>query len=108
MEHWVVDFAGPSKSNSPSLRLREIALNCAAFTFMVPLGLSSAASVRVGQQLGRKDSAGARRAGWSAILLGLAFMSCSGLLFVSASRQIARQFTPEPAVIAVGARLLLV
>jgi MATE family multidrug resistance protein len=86
----------------------EIALNCAAFTFMVPLGLSSAAAVRVGQELGRKDSAGARRAGWSAILLGLAFMSCSGLLFVSASRQIARLFTPDPAVIAVGARLLLV
>ena len=48
----------------------EIAMNCAAFTFMVPLGLSSAAAVRVGQELGRKDSAGARRAGWSAILLG--------------------------------------
>jgi len=86
----------------------EIALNCAAFTFMVPLGLSSAAAVRVGQELGRKDSAGARRAGWSAILLGLAFMSCSGLLFVCTSRQIARLFTPDPAVIAVGARLLLV
>jgi MATE family multidrug resistance protein len=86
----------------------EIALNCAALTFMVPLGLSSAAAVRVGQQLGRKDSAGARRAGWSAILLGLAFMSCSGLLFVSVPRMIAHLFTPDPAVIAVGARLLLV
>jgi multidrug resistance protein, MATE family len=86
----------------------EIALNCAAFTFMVPLGLSSAAAVRVGQQLGSKDSAGARRAGWSAILLGLAFMSCSGLLFVSGPRLIARLFTPDPAVIAVGAKLLLV
>jgi len=86
----------------------EIALNCAAFTFMLPLGLSSAAAVRVGQELGRKDSAGARRAGWSAILLGLGFMSCSGMLFVSASHQIARLFTPDPAVIAVGARLLLV
>jgi MATE family multidrug resistance protein len=86
----------------------EIALNCAALTFMVPLGLSSAAAVRVGQELGRKDSSGARRAGWSAILLGLAFMSCSGLLFVSVPRMIARLFTPDPAVIAVGARLLLV
>ena len=35
-------------------------------------------------------------------------MSCSGLLFVSAPRLIARLFTPDPAVIAVGARLLLV
>ena len=41
-----------------------IALNCAAFTYMVPLGISSAAAVRVGQNLGRKDSPGARRAGW--------------------------------------------
>ncbi len=86
----------------------EIALNCAAFTFMVPLGLSSAAAVRVGHQLGRRDPAGARRAGWSAILLGLTFMSCSGLLFVSVPRLIARLFTPDPAVIEVGARLLLV
>ena len=86
----------------------EIAINCAAFTFMVPLGLSSAASVRVGHELGRNDTAGARRAGWSAIVLAVAFMSCSGLLFVSASRLIARLFTPDPAVIAVGARLLLV
>jgi MATE family multidrug resistance protein len=86
----------------------EIALNCAALTFMVPLGLSSAAAVRVGQQLGRNDAAGARRAGWSAILLGLAFMTCSGLLFVSVPRMIARLFTPNPVVIAMGAKLLLV
>jgi multidrug resistance protein, MATE family len=86
----------------------EIALNCAALTFMVPLGLSSAAAVRVGQQLGRNDPAGARRAGCSAILLALAFMTCSGMLFVSVPRVIARLFTPDPAVIAMGAKLLLV
>src|SRR5215467_1223385 len=86
----------------------EIALNCAAFTFMVPLGISSAAAVRVGQQLGRRDSAGARRAGWSAILLGVGFMGCAGLGFVSASRMIARAFSPDPAVVRVGASLLLV
>src|SRR5881227_833679 len=72
----------------------EIALNCAAFTFMVPLGISSAAAVRVGQQLGRRDPAGARRAGWSAIMLGVGFMTCSGLVFVSFPTLIARMFTP--------------
>ena len=56
----------------------EIALNCAALTFMVPLGISSAAAVRVGQQLGRRDPDGARRAGWSAIIIGVGFMACSG------------------------------
>jgi len=86
----------------------EIALNCASFTFMVPLGISSAAAVRVGQQLGRKDAAGARRAGWSAIILGAAFMTCSGLVFVSMPMLIARLFTPDPIVIRTGAKLLLV
>jgi len=86
----------------------EIALNCAAFTFMVPYGVSSAAAVRVGQQLGRQDTEGARRAGWSAIMLGTAFMACSGLVFVSIPKVIARAFSPDPAVIHVGATLLLV
>ena len=86
----------------------EIALNCAALSFMVPLGISSAAAVRVGQQLGRKDPAGARRAGWSAIILGAGFMTCSGLAFVSIPMWISRLFSPDPVVIRTGARLLLV
>lgn len=86
----------------------EIALNCAAFTFMVPYGISSAAAVRVGQQLGRGDPAGARRAGWSAIILGAGFMACAGLVFVSVPKVVARVFSPDPAVVRVGATLLLV
>jgi multidrug resistance protein, MATE family len=86
----------------------EIALICASLTFMVPLGISSAAAVRVGQQIGRRDPDGARRAGWSAIIMGVGFMAGSGAVFVSAPRLIARLFTPNPAVIRVGAQLLLV
>jgi MATE family multidrug resistance protein len=86
----------------------EIALNCAAFTYMVPLGISSAAAVRVGQQLGRRDPAGARSAGWSAIVIGAGFMACAGLAFVSMPQWIARLFSPDPTVIRVGASLLLV
>src|SRR6202044_1992946 len=72
------------------------------------LGISSAAAVRVGQKLGGKDPQGAHRAGWSAILLGAAFMTTSGLVFVSIPQTIARAFTWDPAVIHVGATLLLV
>ncbi len=86
----------------------EIALNCAAFTFMVPLGISSAAAVRVGQQIGRGDPPRAHLAGWSAIVLGAGFMACMGLMFVTLSKPIARVFSPDPIVIRVGARLLLV
>jgi MATE family multidrug resistance protein len=86
----------------------EIALNCAALTFMVPLGISSAAAVRVGHQLGRGDSTRAHLAGWSAILLGAGFMATMGLVFVTFPRQIARVYSPDPVVIHVGATLLLV
>ncbi len=86
----------------------EIALNCAAFTFMVPLGISSAAAVRVGQEVGRGNPLKAHLAGWSAILLGAGFMACTGLMFVTFPKPIARIFSPDPLVIRVGARLLLV
>ena len=86
----------------------EIALNCAALTFMVPLGVSSAAAVRVGHQLGKGDRSRAHLAGWSAIVLGAGFMSLTGLTFVTLSKQIAAIFSPDPAVIQVGARLLLI
>jgi multidrug resistance protein, MATE family len=86
----------------------EIALNCAALSFMVPLGISSAAAVRVGQQMGRANLAAARHAGWSAMAIGVGFMAASGLVFVTFSRAIARLFSQDPAVVHVGAQLLLV
>ena len=86
----------------------QIALNAAAFTYMVPLGISSAAAVRVGHAIGRRDPVGARRAGWTAIALGAAFMSCAGILFLAAPTWLARLFSPDPAVIRIGSTLLLV
>src|SRR5262245_50917384 len=42
----------------------QIALNLASLTFMVPLGISAAAAVRVGHAVGRGDAPGARRSAW--------------------------------------------
>jgi MATE family multidrug resistance protein len=58
-----------------------IALQWAAITFMIPLGLGQAATVRVGHAVGRRDPVGARRAGWSAIALAVIFMSGAALTF---------------------------
>lgn len=91
-----------------SLAGHQIALNTASFTYMMPLGVSSAAAVRVGQALGRNDVPGARRAGAAAILLGAGLMSCSAVAFLLAPRAIARLFTPDAAVVRMGAMLLLV
>ena len=53
-----------------ALAAHQIAVNIAAFTFMVPLGVASAGAVRVGQAVGRRDPRGAARSGWTALLFG--------------------------------------
>ncbi|MCC7275429.1 MAG: MATE family efflux transporter [Alphaproteobacteria bacterium] len=62
----------------------QIALQCAGVTFMVPLGVGQAATVRVGLAIGRGDRAGAARAGWTAFMLGVGFMAAMGLVFLTA------------------------
>jgi MATE family multidrug resistance protein len=89
-----------------ALASHQIALHMASLAFMVPLGISAAAAVRVGQALGRRDAHGASRAGWTAIALGAAFMTCSGLAFVTVPAQIVRIYTPDPEVVATGVLLL--
>ena len=54
-----------------------VALQLAALTFMVPMGLSQAATVRVGRALGSRDPGAIGRAGWTAFALGILFMSAA-------------------------------
>ncbi len=82
-----------------ALASHQIALNTVSFTYMVPLGISSAAAVRVGQAIGRRDPKGARDAGSTAIFLGAAFMACASALLLLFPRWIARLYTPDDMVI---------
>lgn len=90
------------------LASHQIALNTASFMFMVPLGISSAAAVRVGQAVGRRDAPGASRAGWTALALGAAFMAGSATLMLTVPHWIARIYTPDATVVAASAALLMV
>jgi len=90
------------------LAAHQIAMQMATFTYMVPLGMASAAAVRVGQALGRGDGAGARHAGWTALAVGVGFMGAAALAFLIFPSTIVRIFTPEAAVIRAGAALLTV
>jgi MATE family multidrug resistance protein len=71
------------------LAAHQIALNFASITFMVPLGIAMAATVRVGLAAGQSDLTAARRAGFTAMGVGAACMAVSGLIMVAAGRQIA-------------------
>lgn len=64
-----------------ALAAHQIAINAASVTFMVPLGVAMATTVRVGQAAGAGDRFGAARAGWTGIGMGAAFMTLSALLF---------------------------
>jgi MATE family multidrug resistance protein len=89
-----------------SLAAHHIALSAASLTFMVPLGISSAAAVRVGQAVGQTDAARARAAGWAAIVFGGGAMLLSGAAFVLVPSPIVEIFTNDPATITLGASLL--
>jgi multidrug resistance protein, MATE family len=66
--------------DAASLAAHAVALQIAALTFMVPWGLSQAATVRVGRALGRRDLGGMARAGWTAWVLGVLFMATMAAL----------------------------
>ncbi|MGE0716750.1 MAG: MATE family efflux transporter [Alphaproteobacteria bacterium] len=61
----------------------QIALQIASVTFMVPLGIGQAATVRVGLAAGRGDGAAALRAGWTALGLGVLFMATMAAIFLA-------------------------
>jgi multidrug resistance protein, MATE family len=94
--------------NPASLAAHQIALNLAGFTFMVPLGVSSAAAVRVGHAVGRRDGRGVALAGWTAIGAVIAFMSTSALIFLVTPRPLLSLFTRDAGVLDVGVTLLAV
>lgn len=69
-----------------------IAIQCASLSFMVPLGLSQATTIRVGLAKGGRDTAGVGRSGWISLGLTLIFMSTTFSLFVFAPHQLAGLF----------------
>jgi multidrug resistance protein, MATE family len=70
-----------------ALAAHQIALQVATILFMVPFGISLAATVRVGHAVGRGDPVATRRAGLSATALGAAIMTVM-TLFVVALRDV--------------------
>jgi MATE family multidrug resistance protein len=65
---------------APAVAAHAVALQLAALTFMVPLGLGQAATVRVGLAFGRREPAGIMRAGWTAWTAGVGFMGAMALV----------------------------
>ena len=87
---------------APAVAGHAVALQLAALTFMVPLGLGQAATVRVGLALGRHDEDGITRAGWTAWIMGLGFMATMALVMWTIPHRLVTLFladVPQNAVV---------
>ncbi|MBV9330990.1 MAG: MATE family efflux transporter [Alphaproteobacteria bacterium] len=89
-----------------------ISMNVPSITFMVPLGVAMAATVRVGLAAGARDEAGIRRAGYSAMTVAIIFMAACAVVMASFPREIASLYLPPSpenlAVIALAVSFLRV
>ncbi|MFI5310142.1 MAG: MATE family efflux transporter [Gemmatimonadales bacterium] len=86
----------------------EIALNLAALTFMVPMGISAAAAAMVGRAIGRRDLAAARRDAVAAIAVGVLFMTAAAFAFVGFPVTLASLFVSDPGTVEMAASLILI
>jgi MATE family multidrug resistance protein len=93
------------------LAAHQVAIQCAAFTFMVPLGIGMATSVRVGHAAGARDNDGVFRAGLAGIILSVSFMSIAAVIFWVAPKPVISlyldmQATVNAPVIEIAVKLL--
>jgi MATE family multidrug resistance protein len=84
----------------------QVALNLASLTFMVPLGVSQATAVLVGQGVGRGDPPGARRAAGAGLVLGMGFMTMAAVLFLFFPNVLAQVYSDEADVLALAVLLI--
>jgi len=97
-----------SHLNPIALATHEIVLSCAAYTYMVPLGISAAAAVAVGHAIGSGAPKRAGRAGLLSLGLGAGFMALMAVLFLAAPRPILHIWTGDREVLRLGAHILAI
>jgi len=88
------------------LAAHHICLMMASFTFMFPVGFSAAAAVRVGTYIGARKPEHAKVAGWLCIAVSVLMMSGFAIMYLTIPGVLLRLFTIDPAVVAIGRRIL--
>ena len=86
----------------------QIAINFAATTFMIPLALSSASTIRVGHALGAGNTAAARFSGGIGITMCGVFMTCTAIFMLVFRDAVVRLYTNDSSVQAIAVSLLLI
>lgn len=90
------------------LAAHQIAINLASITFMVGLGISIAATIRVGNYLGKKDLAGIKSAGYSALFIIAGIMGSFGIMFIILRNFLPTLYIDDPVVIEIASSLIII
>lgn len=83
-----------------------VAINFSALVFMIPLGLASAVTTRVGNAIGRGDPEAARYAGLIGMLIVLGTQSISASVMILFPEWVVGIYTSDPAIASVAVTLL--
>ncbi len=90
------------------LAAHQIALNLASISYMMATGLATAATIRVGNQLGRKAYRAMKQAGYASFLMVTVFMGIAAILFILFKNVFPALYVDDPEVIGIAAGLLVV
>jgi len=90
------------------LAAHQIAINLASISFMAVLGISQAASIRVGNAMGEQNVAKIRKAGFTGIALGASIMSLAGISFILLNNFLPTLYIDDEAVISIASRLIII
>jgi len=91
-----------------SLAAHQIAINMASVSYMMATGLSAVATIRVGNQLGRKDIPMLRSIAFSIFIMVTIFMTTFAVIFIVGRRFIPGLYIDDPEVIGIASSLLII
>lgn len=89
-----------------SLAAHQIAINLAAITYMMATGLATATTIRVGNQLGRKDFKAMRMVGFTGFYMSAIFMGLNALILITGRHFFPTLYINDPEVIEIASSLL--
>lgn len=94
--------------SAEALAAHQIAMNCAATTFMFMLGIAVAVCIRIGKAQGAGEWQRVRRIGFSGQMIACGVMLFFAVVFMTLNHQIAGFFTDEPELVDLAGRLILI
>ena len=93
---------------SIQLAAHQIAISLSSISYMIILGISAAGTIRVGNALGERNKTKIRRAGFTAIIIGVIFMILSGTSFIILNKFFPSLYIENIKVIEVASNLLII